>query len=84
MRIEVLGTGCAKCKKLHAEADEAVHAFGRPVEVVKVQELQAIMAYGVRATPALVLDGQVRAAGRIPAASEILGWLREAQGGGGR
>lgn len=81
MEIQVLGTGCSKCKKLFAEAEEAVRLHGRPVSVVKVEDIQAIMAHGVRQTPALVLDGRVRAAGRIPAASEILVWLAEASAG---
>ena len=78
MEIQVLGTGCSKCKKLFAEAEEAVRLHGRPVSVVKVEDIQAIMAHGVRQTPALVIDGQVRSAGRIPGAEEIAGWLAQA------
>lgn len=78
MEIKVLGTGCAKCKKLFAEAEEGARRFGKPVSVVKVEDLQAIMAYGVRQTPALVVDGQVRSMGRVPGPDEIAGWLAEA------
>ena len=78
MEIKVLGTGCAKCKKLYAEAQEAAQRSGKPVSVVKVEDLQAIMAHGVRQTPALVIDGQVRSTGRIPAADEIAGWIVQA------
>ena len=78
MEIKILGTGCSKCKKLLAEAEEAARLHGGPVSVLKVEDIQAIMAHGVRQTPALVLNGQVRAAGRVPAAREILAWLTEA------
>ncbi len=78
MEIKVLGTGCAKCKKLFAEAEQAVQRSGQEASVVKVEDLQAIMAHGVRQTPALVIDGQVRSSGRIPGAEEIAGWLAEA------
>lgn len=78
MEIKVLGTGCAKCKKLYAQAQEAAQRSGKPVSVVKVEDLQAIMAHGVRQTPALVVDGQVRSTGRIPPADEIAGWIVQA------
>lgn len=78
MEIKVLGTGCAKCKKLYAEAQAAVARSGQAVSVVKVEDIQAIMAHGVRQTPALVLDGQVRSSGRIPGAEEIAGWIAQA------
>ena len=78
MEIKVLGTGCAKCKKLYAEAQDAVARSGQAATVEKVEDLQAIMAHGVRQTPALVVDGQVRSTGRIPGADEILTWIAQA------
>jgi small redox-active disulfide protein 2 len=78
MEIKVLGSGCAKCKKLYAEAQAAAQRYGKPVSVVKVEDIQAIMAHGVRQTPALVIDGQVRSTGRIPGADEIVGWMMQA------
>jgi len=84
MEIKVLGTGCTKCKKLFAEAEEAARKSGQPVTVVKVEDLKDIVAFGVRQTPALVIDGKVRAAGRIPSAQEIGGWLTEAAREGGK
>lgn len=84
MEIQILGTGCSRCKKLFAEAEEAARLHGRPVSVLKVEDIQAIMAHGVRQTPALVLNGQVRAAGRVPTAREILAWLTEAAEAGAR
>lgn len=80
MEIKVLGTGCAKCKKLFVEAEQAVARSGRAASVVKVEDIQAIMAHGVRQTPALVIDGQVRSTGRIPGSDEIAGWIAQAAG----
>jgi len=84
MEIKVLGTGCTKCKKLFAEAEEAARGRAQPVTVVKVEDFKDIMSYGVRQTPALVIDGKVRAAGRIASAQEIAAWLDEAAREGGK
>ncbi len=78
MEIKVLGTGCSRCKRLFAEAEEAARLYGQPVSIVKVEDVRDIVAHGVHQTPALVLDGQVRSAGRVPPAKEILAWLAEA------
>jgi len=78
MKIQVLGTGCAKCKKLYAEAEKAVSASGLPAQLEKVEKIEDIMTYGVMMTPALVVDGEVRSSGRIPAVSEIASWLTAA------
>lgn len=80
MEIKVLGTGCARCKKLFAEVQRAVERSGQVASLVKVEDLQAIMAHGVRQTPALVIDGQVRSTGRIPGMEEIAAWIAEAAG----
>lgn len=71
MKIEVLGTGCAKCSKLYEAAKEGVSLAGVEAEIVKVEDLARIMKYGVMVTPALVVDGQVKVAGRVPAADEL-------------
>lgn len=78
MKIEILGTGCAKCRKLHAEVEKAINASGLPAQLEKVEKIDDIMAYGVMMTPALVVDGKVKSSGRIPAASEIASWLTTA------
>lgn len=70
-RIEILGTGCAKCEKLAATAKEAVAELGIECEVEKVTDIQKIMAYGVMMTPGLVIDGQVKAVGKVPSVAEI-------------
>ncbi|MFH1016613.1 MAG: thioredoxin family protein [Pseudomonadota bacterium] len=75
MKIQVLGTGCAKCKKLYAETEKAVAASGMAVELEKVENMAEIMKFRVMMTPALVVDGEVKASGRIPATSEIVSWI---------
>ena len=76
MNIKVLGPGCGRCKKLYAEAEKAVAAAGVSVELEKVEKLEDIMQYPIMATPALVIDGEVKAVGKVPRKDEILGWLR--------
>lgn len=71
MKIEVLGTGCPKCKQLTANAEAAVKAAGVQAEVVKVTDIDKITDYGVMVTPALVVDGQVVSAGKLLSADEI-------------
>jgi small redox-active disulfide protein 2 len=65
MRIQVLGTGCAKCKQLTANAEKAVAELGVQATVEKVEDLREIMKFGVMTTPALVVDGKVRVAGKV-------------------
>ncbi len=65
-KIQILGTGCAKCQKLAAVADEAARALGLTYEIEKVTEIDRIMGFGVMFTPALVVDGVVKVAGRVP------------------
>jgi small redox-active disulfide protein 2 len=65
MRIQVLGTGCAKCKTLTANAEQAVRELGLEVKVEKVEDIKEIMKFGVMTTPALVLDGKVRVTGKV-------------------
>lgn len=75
MKLKVLGTGCPKCKKLYAEAEKAIAASGVSAELEKVEKIDEIMKYGVMMTPALVIDEEVKASGRIPPASEIVTWI---------
>ncbi len=78
MNIKILGSGCAKCKRLYAEAEKAVASTGVSAQLEKVEDIDGIMHYGVMVTPALVIDDEVKASGRIPAAAEIEGWLQGA------
>jgi small redox-active disulfide protein 2 len=74
-RIQVLGTGCPKCKLLMANAEAAVKALGIAASVEKVEKITDIMAFGVMTTPALVVDGQVKSAGKVLGADEIKKFL---------
>ena len=65
-RIEVLGTGCARCNQLEKDVYNALAELGVDAEVEKVQDLQKILQYKVMMTPALVIDGKVKSAGRVP------------------
>ena len=76
-KIEILGPGCANCKRLEAVAREAVVMAGVEAEIVKVTDYAQIVAYGVMSTPGLVIDGKVVSAGRIPSAGNIAVWLDE-------
>ncbi len=75
MKIEILGTGCLKCRKTTANVEEAVKGLDLAAEIVKVEKIDDIMNYGVMVTPALAIDGEVKVAGRIPKVEEIKGWL---------
>jgi len=65
MRIEILGSGCVRCHGLKDNVRKALEMLGKDAEVVDVTDIQQIMAYGVMATPALVIDGKVITAGRL-------------------
>ncbi len=71
MKIEILGTGCAKCHKLDELVRATVKETGVNAEVSKVEDIKKIMGYGVMTTPALVIDGKVKVAGKIPSVEEI-------------
>ena len=75
MKIQVLGTGCPKCKQLVANAEEAANALELDFELEKVTDINAIMAFGVMMTPALAVDGQVKVVGKVPSVEEIKGML---------
>jgi small redox-active disulfide protein 2 len=75
VKIEVLGSGCANCKKLEANAREAAGMAGVEAEVLKVTDYGEIAARGVMNTPGLVIDGVVKSAGRVPSAGDIAEWL---------
>jgi len=69
--IQILGAGCPKCKKLAETAEAAAKALGIAYTIEKVTDITEIMKFGVMITPALVVDGQVKAAGKVPSADEI-------------
>ncbi|HET6426771.1 MAG TPA: thioredoxin family protein [Phycisphaerae bacterium] len=74
-KLQVLGTGCPKCAKLAANAESAAKALGIEYELVKVTDINEIMTFGVMMTPALAIDGEVKAVGKVPDAETIKGML---------
>lgn len=77
MKIEILGTGCPKCKKLAENAGQAVKVLGVDAEIVKVTEIQEIIKRGVIMTPALAVDGEIKSVGKVLGPEEIKGHLQE-------
>ncbi|KKG12570.1 MULTISPECIES: thioredoxin family protein [unclassified Methanosarcina] len=75
MKIEILGTGCTKCKKTKEAIEKVLKENGVEAEVVKVEDFETILNYGVMVTPAVVVDGEVKLAGKIPDEKEIRKWI---------
>ena len=71
MKLQILGTGCAKCNNLTQATEKAAQALGVPYELEKITDLKQIMAFAVMMTPALVVDGKVKVAGKVPSVDEI-------------
>ncbi|PIE89811.1 MAG: thioredoxin family protein [Acidobacteria bacterium] len=71
MKIQILGTGCAKCNKLADLASKAAAELQLDCELEKVTDINDILSYGVMVTPALAVDGKVVSAGKLPGFSEI-------------
>lgn len=71
MKIQILGTGCPKCKELARRAEAAVLSLGLDAPVEKVTDINEIMAFGILMTPALAIDGSVKIAGKVPSEAEI-------------
>jgi len=77
LNIKILGTGCPKCRELEELAKKAVAELSIAANVEKVTDLDKIMAYGVMMTPGLVIDEQVKIAGKIPTVDQIKNWIQE-------
>ena len=78
IKVEVLGPGCRKCRKLHVEAGKAIEEAGVEAALSKVESLDDIVAYGVMMTPALVIDGEIKISGRLPKQAQMVTWFHEA------
>ena len=76
MKIEIIGSGCPKCKQLEANARKAVEETGKKAEVVKITDINEIIELGIMSTPAIAIDGKIKASGRIPDVEEIKCWLK--------
>jgi len=70
-KLQILGTGCPKCRKLAANAEAAAKALGIAYEIEKITDINEIMKFGVMMTPALAVDGEVKVVGRVPDAEAI-------------
>jgi small redox-active disulfide protein 2 len=71
MKIGILGTGCPKCKKLAQNVEEAVKELNMDAEILKVTNIDEIMNYGIMMTPGLVIDGEVKSAGKVLGKEDI-------------
>lgn len=80
MKVQILGGGCPKCRKLTEMAEAALKEAGLSAELEKVTDPERIMEFGVMVTPALAIDGEVKSSGRLPAREELVTWFREAAG----
>ena len=76
MKIQVLGTGCAKCELLAEQTKKAAAELGLDAEVEKVTDINKILGFGVMMTPALAVDGEVRVVGKVPAVEELKEMLK--------
>lgn len=77
MRIEILGTGCAKCRLLEKRVEDVVKELGRDdIEIAKIEDIGVIMNRGIMMTPGLSIDGEIKIAGRMPSKDEIMKLLR--------
>ena len=77
MKIEILGTGCPKCKSLEKSVKKAVEELGIEAQVIKVENIKEIMNRGVMMTPALYVDGEAKAVGKVPGIEEIKNILKK-------
>ncbi len=71
MKIQILGTGCPRCKQTEANAREAVKNLGLDTEIEKITDVNKITDFGIMATPGLAVDGEVKFSGKIPSVDEI-------------
>jgi len=78
-KIEILGSGCPKCKKLTANVEAAVRQTGVEAEIATVTDLDTIISYGVMMTPGLVVGGQVKAVGKVLGIDEIAKLISDAE-----
>ena len=81
-RLQVLGPGCAKCRMLGEHAERAARELGLDYELEKVTDLERILEFGVVATPALVVDGEIRVVGRVPSTPRLKELLAGSGGSG--
>lgn len=71
MKLQILGTGCAKCSALTHATEQAAQSLGLPYDLEKVTDLNRIMSFGVMVTPALIVDGKLKVSGKVPPVDDI-------------
>jgi len=76
MKIEIFGTGCVKCKRLEKNVREALSDTGITAEVVKIEDIDAIMEQGIMVTPALAIDGDIKLMGKVPSVEDLVKLIR--------
>lgn len=76
MKVQILGAGCANCKRLEANAADAIRISGIPAEIEKVTDIEKIMEMGVMMTPALAIDGIVKSTGKVLNKDQIIPYLK--------
>jgi len=76
MKIEILGTGCSRCKTLEKNLRKAVEELNIQADISKVSDIQKMIEYGILAAPALVVDGEVKCSGFLPDMGKIKEWLK--------
>lgn len=76
MKIEVLGTGCPKCKKTYQAISDQLNKLDVSAEIVKVEDVNDIVAKGVMVTPAVIVDGEIKIEGKVPKPDQIAKWLK--------
>jgi len=81
MNVKILGTGCVNCKRVEAIVREVAAEAGLQADVEEVKEIPAILSYGIMHTPGLVVDGELKASGRVPSRAEIAEWLTTSRKG---
>jgi small redox-active disulfide protein 2 len=76
MKVQIYGTGCAKCNMLEKAAKQAINEMGVSAEVVKVNDINQIVEAGILATPGFAVEGEVKSMGRVPSQDEIKKWIK--------
>jgi small redox-active disulfide protein 2 len=75
MKVQILGTGCPRCRKVAEIAERAVKELGTDAEIEKVTDINDIMNFGVMMTPALAIDGDVKVSGKVPSLDDVKKWI---------
>ena len=79
MKIQILGTGCPKCKKAYENAEQAIKDLGISADLEKVESIKDIMSFDVMVTPAVAIDGKVKVSGKVPSVDDIKAYITESQ-----